>query len=195
MIRQRWHNAGTRYRRRHRQEIFHGFLECEQCLEWHGRLPARDVVEQLPELLARAHFAEVERSVAGLIRCRRDGDRIACRLLGRWPGLIFAEDRIEGEAHAVTARWRILGGLLARPEPAGYGVLTLGFTATLLPGEGALLALYSRVEGFPSRFLALGPGIRVRWPRPLVARIYAAYHRWVTFRYLHRVARVLDAAG
>jgi hypothetical protein len=33
-------------------------------------------------------------------------------------------------------------------------------------------------------------GVRVLWR--LAGRIYAAYHRWVTFRYLVRMARLLD---
>ena len=67
--------------------------------------------------MTREHFAEVERSVAGLLRCERDGALIVCRLLGRWPGLVFVADATEWGPHAVTVRWRILGGLLAQLEP------------------------------------------------------------------------------
>src|SRR5690349_8349399 len=126
MVRQSGKELGKRPRGHHRQDISHGCLESEECLEWCGRLPAWELVEQLPQLLARAHFAEVERSVGGLLRCERHGDQLVCRFLGRWPALIFVEDATELGAHAVTIRWRILGGLLARPEPAGRGLLTLG---------------------------------------------------------------------
>jgi hypothetical protein len=185
---------GQRPRRQHRQDISQGCLESEQRLEWYGRVPACGSLDRLPELFTRAHFAEVERSVAGLLQCERDGDQIVCRLLGRWPALIFAADATEWGPHAVTVRWRILGGLLSRLEPEGCGLLTMGFDVTALSGQDARLAVWSRVEGFPSRFLGPWPLIGGRVMQQLVGRAYAAYHRRVTFRYLHRVAQLLGAA-
>lgn len=187
--------ASASRRWRHRQDLSGGLLESEQRLEWRGPLPAPPRMEQFPELFAAAHFAEVERSVAGLLRCRRAGPRIECRLWGRWPGLIFAEDGVTRGAYAVTVRWRILGGWLARPGETEMGALLLGFTAIPVPGQDAWLTVWARVEGYPSRFLgAPGQGGR-RWGCGLVGELYAAYHRRVTFRYLHRVAGLLEAAG
>jgi len=179
---------GRRWRRGHRQELSRGFLDTEQRLEWSGKTPSRARLEALPARFEREHFREVERSAAGLLRCRREGDRVVCRLLGRWPALIFADERATVAAESATRCWRILGGLLARPDPEGYGTLTLGLAVVPDPTGDTLLALWSRVESYPSRLLAVRPpaGTRLLWR--VVGRIYAAYHARVTFRCLDKLA-------
>jgi len=181
------------WRRLHRQDLARGRLNSEQRFERDGAPPSTAQLALLPARFEREHFASVERSVFGLLRCERDGERVTCRLLNRWPALTFVDERIDSSDVGVVRCWRIAGGGLAQRNQRHDGTLALGLTIAPLPSGEVRLILWSRVEEFPSLFLTpcRVPVARLFWE--MLGRIYAAYHAFVAFQYLARMARFLDA--
>jgi hypothetical protein len=173
----------------HRPQPSDGVLTCEQRLSAPARA-STDIALLLDEL-ERAHFAAVERATAGVIRCQRRDNRVACLLLGRWPALLFGEAETTIVAGGGQRQWPIVGGGLARPG-GPLGVLRL----SVARGEGSSrVVLSSAVTGFPSRFLGDPPPLV---PRPLwhlVGRIYRAYHERVSLAALESVARASRHGG
>ena len=209
----------------HQQEIDAGLLNSRQSLQTLWPTLSREETNRLPETMERLHFEAVERSVLGLIRCRRGGGAIDCRLLGVWSALSFVEIETVREKGRCLRRWRVGPGLLSRSGYADYGTLTLGADregvgrsdslSLVLPdclkdrrqedgsrvlkdgGQdgvsgrgGERWLLWSQVEGYPSRFLRAETSA-AGW----IGRVYAGFHRQVTFGYLRRLARLLKQGG
>jgi hypothetical protein len=170
-----------------RNDISAGALNCEQRIRWvsESTVDLRSALDRLD----RIHFEEVERSTFGAIRCRRSDDRIVCTAFDRWPALVFSLRETRVDATSATRVWSIASGLMAR-KAERYGTLSLGVAAD--PTSSGL-AIWARVDDFPSRFL--GPARRgvpgLAWS--VVNRLYSDYHRTVTFRCLDRVAAELGA--
>ena len=177
-----------------------GLLTTEQHLEWEGRWPQHLTATEIALRLEQAHFCSVERFSLGLVRCRRAGARVTCRLPGRLVALAFDDDATETADRRVERRWRIVPGLLARrPRPAprepawrsDAGTLAIGLEVS---GVGRLRA-WLRVSACPSRFVAPLPALPapLRWSRvpwTAVAAVYTFYHAQAAYSGLRRIARL-----
>ena len=177
-----------------------GLLHSRLSMAAEGPRPSPPQLARLPDLMEALHFRCVERSVPGILRCRRMPTGIECRLLGRWTVLSFEEAETLSEARCWIRRWRIGPGLLARAGATDHGSLALGAEITGEERDRLRWRVWSSVEGYPSRFLRvpaagdrlghrstvlIRPGGRLpAW----IARLYVGFHRWVTHRYLRRLA-------
>src|SRR5438128_680610 len=99
---------------RHRQDLAGGLLRSEQYLTWDAPSLSPEMLEEVPQLLERAHFRSIERFSLGFIRCYRDADGVTCRLLGKGSMLRFAGTTDVVSPTRVTRRWTILPGLFVR---------------------------------------------------------------------------------
>jgi hypothetical protein len=189
-----------------RQRLDHGVLDAEQHLEWDAPWP--DVDERLAglsQLLEREHLRSIERFSLRLLRCRREGARLTCRLATGTLALSFTDEATEVSPERVVRRWTIDPSFLARRVLAGqgssatYGHLEIGLARVptaagqAVPPEGRVHGWVS-VTAFPSRFLTPLPR-RVRrlglFRRP-VGRAYALFHARASFSCLYRVARAMQ---
>lgn len=163
-----------------------GALTSDQC-RW-VRVEATVDLPWLLDHLERAHFAAVEWATAGLIRCRRRKNHVACLILDRWPALLFGEPETAISGGEAWRQWPIVGGVLARPG-GPLGVLRLGVAHG---DDDSEIVLSSAVRGFPSRFLGDPPSLVPRPVWRLVGRLYRGYHRQVSSWALRMVAAALQ---
>ena len=182
-----------------REDNREGSLNSEQHLLWDGPWPDEARRQHLPDLLERAHFRSVERYSFGIVRCRREGLQVVCRLFDwhRLPALVFVDSGTRVTADLVEREWVIGPGLMARRGPAAdvpYGSLRVGLQRVEEHGVTRVHA-YERVEGFPSRFLrqpdALAGNAR-SWGWAQVGALYSAYHARAAFGALRWIAAVLN---
>ena len=158
-----------------------GAVESEQYAELGS--PAVEHSREGARELGGLYWSEVEQSTLGLVRVRfvrsSDGERqVELRFLDRGPALlVFAPADVIVSGDAVTCRFAIRGGLLAR-GPRG----SLALTQFRLPAPG----LRSVVTGFHPR-LAARPG-RPRWSRPLYALVQHRLHVWISCRFFQALA-------
>jgi hypothetical protein len=147
---------------------------------------ASPVVDQSVEgarALARAYWAEVERSTGRLIRASAQPAGVELRL---WPFgptfLAFGQPELTVQADVVECRFAITGGLLAR-RPAG--ALTLAQRTT--PD----VEIDSTVSGFLPRLDA--PRGFPGWTGALYPVVQARVHDAIGRRFLRRLAREAGA--
>lgn len=173
-------------------DISTGHLSSEQTLFCRGQPLSQEDWDALPQRMVRLHFRQVRWSVLGALTPRFDSDRIDCLLFNRWNALSFVEASTDRDSRRIAAKWIIEPALFARAGEDNCGIFLLGaeWTATG-PGQ-AEWRLWAKVAGYPSRFLPASSDARLGVLRTLVGRLYAACHRYVTFRYLHTLAASLQ---
>lgn len=186
------------YARWKRQKLSQGVLDAEQHLEWDAPWPAGDQrLADLAQILEREHLRSVERFSLRLLRCRRDGQRLTCRLPTGAAALSFSDEATELAPNRVVRRWTIAPSFLARRtlagqgSPATYGRLEIGVERR----SGDLVHGWMSVTAFPSRFLTPLP-LRVRrltWLWRPVGQAYALFHAQTSYSCLRAVARAMHS--
>jgi hypothetical protein len=155
-----------------------GELNSEQHRTWAGRWPADGAaLAALPDVLERSYVRSLRRYSFGLVRYRRSAGRVDCSLPGGMLFLVLDDLPVQAGPARVERRWRIVSGLLGRPNPAtdaAQAVLALGVERL----AGGRNHAWIGVTAFRSRFLAPLPrfllAIRPVWA--LVGWLYTGYH-------------------
>jgi hypothetical protein len=144
--------------------------------------PALPFDEAGARALGSVYWAEVERSLHGLVRPIRRGRRFELRVLGIGPPLLrFGDPTIHVSPSAIACAYPITGGLLAR---AAQG--SIRFEQRLAGG----CELFSTIEGFLPR-LAARQG-RPRWTGALYTHVQSRIHLALSRRYF---ARLVSGGG
>jgi hypothetical protein len=155
-----------------------GELNSEQHRTWAGRWPADGAAQAtLPDVLERSYVRSLRRYSFGLLRYRRSAGRVDCALPGGTLFLVLDDLPVQAGPARVERRWRIVSGLLGRPNPAtdpAQAVLVLGVERL----AGGRNHAWIGVTAFRSRFLAPLPrfllAVRPVWA--LVGWLYTGYH-------------------
>jgi hypothetical protein len=153
-----------------------GAVESEQRVALEA--PVVDFTEAGARKLGASYWAEVERSLLGLVRRDPEGGLVV-RVLGRRPVLLrFGEPQYEVGSTSVVCRYPITGGLLAQ-RPVGE----IDFAQHV----GEELELLSSIRDFfPA--LAVRDG-EPNWSGALYTVVQSRIHIWISRRYFARLIR------
>ena len=140
----------------------------------------RPVVEFSPagaERLANAYWREVEGLTGHLVRARARQGVLDLRLAGQGPSLLrFGPPSVEASSEAVSCRYPIIGGFLAR-RPSGEIVFA--------QSGGTHPVVRSTITGFFPRFAAREG--RPGWSGALYSHVQSRIHVAVSRRYFRRL--------
>ena len=183
-----------------RHRLDQGVLDAEQHLEWDARwLAAEGQRAELARIVEQEHLRSVERFSLGLLRCGREGPRLACRLPMGAVALSFLDEPTQITPERVVRRWTIEPSFLARRVLAGqgsvptYGRLEIGVERR----AEARVHGWMGVTAFPSRFLTPLPrgARRLAFLWQPVGHLYALFHAQTSFSCLRGVARAMHSLG